>query len=51
MCSLVMSPFLRDYQQCFNLLKSVQYSHNTWFLDINTCYNYLALNYPQQFFH
>ena len=42
MCSLVMSLFSRDYikteidqlkyQQCFNLLTSVQYSHSDWFL-------------------
>ena len=43
MCSLVMSLFSHDYikteiyllkyQQCFNLLTSVQYSHSAWFLD------------------
>ena len=41
MCSLVMSLFSHDYikmkidqlkyQQCFNLLTSVQFSHSTWF--------------------
>ena len=46
MCSLVMSLFSRDYikteidqlkyQQCFNFLKCVQYSHSTWFLDDRT---------------
>jgi len=45
MCSLVMSLFLRDYiktetdlkyQQCFNLLTRVQYSHSAWFLDGRT---------------
>ena len=46
MCSLVMSLFSRDYikkeidqlkyQQCFNLLTSVQYSHSAWFLDGRT---------------
>ena len=24
------------YQQCFNLLASVQYSHSAWFLDSRT---------------
>ena len=46
MRSLVTSLFLRDYvkteidllkyQQCFNLLTCVQYSHSAWFLDGNT---------------
>ena len=46
MCSLVMSPFSRDYmkteidqikyQQCFNLFTRVQNSHNAWFLDGRT---------------
>ena len=43
MCSLVMSLFSSDYikmeikyQQCFNLLKKVQYSHRAWFLDGRT---------------
>ena len=43
MCSLVMSLFSCDYikteidqlkyQQCFNLLTCVRYSHSAWFLD------------------
>ena len=46
MCSLEMSLFSRDYikaeidylkyQQCINLLTSVQYSHSAWFLDGRT---------------
>ena len=47
MCSLVMSLFSCDYikmeidyvikyQQCFNLLTSVQYLHSAWFLDGRT---------------
>ena len=43
MHSLVMSLFSRDsikmeikYQQCFNLLTFVQYSHSAWFLDDRT---------------
>ena len=42
MCSLVMSPFSRDYmkteidqikyQQCFNWFTRVQNSHSAWFL-------------------
>ena len=46
MCSLVMSLFLGKYikveidslkyQLCFNILKCVQYSHSTWFLDGRT---------------
>ena len=46
MCPLVMILFSREYikmeidklkyQQCFNLLTSVQYSHSAWFLDGRT---------------
>ena len=46
MCSLVMSPFSRDYmkteidqikyQQCFNRFTRVQNSHSAWFLDGRT---------------
>ena len=46
MCSLVMSPFSRDYmkteidqikyQQCFNPFTHAQHSHSTWFLDGRT---------------
>ena len=46
MCSLVTSLFSRDYikteidqlkyQQYFNLLARVQYSHSAWFLDGRT---------------
>ena len=60
MCSLVMSLFSHDYikteikyQQCFNLLTRVQYSHSAWFLDGRTSIfvlifcecNALSLNY------
>ena len=46
MCSLVMSPFSRDYmkteidqikyQQCFNCFTRAQNSHSAWFLDGRT---------------
>ena len=46
MCSLVMDLFSCDYikveidslryQQCFNLLKCIQYSNSAWFLDGRT---------------
>ena len=43
MCSLVTSPFSRDYikmeieyQEWFSVLTCVQYSHSAWFLDGRT---------------
>ena len=55
MCSLVMSPFSRDYmkteidqikyQQCFNWFTRVQNSHSAWFLDGRTysrCWLYIG---------
>ena len=60
MCSLVKSLFSRDYikteidelkyQQCFNLLISVQYSHSAWILDGRTSILVLYVIDPYFFF-